>query len=122
MKTKARNSKKGPVEVVKEGSIQVPMYETGNRIYRLNPTTGQRELTADHPQFTLAFYEEKRRVRRKFTDLESARAEAQLAVVKLANVAQCCRRCLSAAESQCGTGEAILASVTHQHLQVGLVG
>ena len=76
---------KGPIEVAKEGSSLVPIYATTNRIYRLNPITGQRHLKSEHPQFTVIYYEGSRRVKRKFAGLESARREAELVATKLAN-------------------------------------
>jgi len=85
MKNNDCRPEKGPVEVVKQGSISVPIYATTNRIYRLNPASGRRELKSEHPQFTLSYYEGSRRVKRKFADLESARSEAEFAAVKLAN-------------------------------------
>jgi len=76
---------RGPLEVVKEGSISVPIYATTNRIYRLNPASGQRELKSEHPQFTVVYYEGSRRIQRKFAKLEKARQEADLAAIKLCN-------------------------------------
>ena len=76
---------KGPVKVLKQGSITVPIYETTNRIYRQNPATGQRELKSEHPQFTLAYYQGNRRVRLKFTALAEAETKANEILVKLAN-------------------------------------
>ena len=76
---------KGPAEVIKQGSIAIPIYATTNRIYRRNPTTGLKELKGQHPQFTLTYYEGSRRVKRKFSDLVSARHEAELVATKLAN-------------------------------------
>lgn len=85
MKNKPETTEKGPLEVAKQGSISVPIYATTNRIYRLNPATGQKELKSEHPQFTVIYYEGSRRVKRKFADLEKARREAELAKIKLAN-------------------------------------
>lgn len=79
------NTDKGPVKVIKQGSITVPIYETTNRIYRRNPATGQRELKSEHPQFTLAYYQGNRRVRLKFTALADAEAKANEVLVNLAN-------------------------------------
>lgn len=79
------SDRKGPVKVVKLGSISVPIYETTNRIYRLNPATGQRELISAHPQFTLAYYQGARRQRRKFTALVDAEDAASEILTKLAN-------------------------------------
>jgi integrase len=83
--------KKPPIEpesepiVVRQGSVSVKIYTTTNRIYRLNPANGQRELKSEHPQFTLTYYAGTRRVKRKFADLAQARREAEAAVIKLAN-------------------------------------
>jgi integrase len=85
MKTKPVSPEKGPLEVVKEGSISVPIYATTNRIYRVNPASGSRELKSEHPQFTVIYYEGSRRVKRKFADLVKARCEADLAAIKLSN-------------------------------------
>ena len=85
MKTKPESTEIGPLEVAKQGSISVPIYATTNRIYRLNPASGNRELKSEHSQFTVIYYEGSRRVKRKFADLEKARREAELAVIKLAN-------------------------------------
>ena len=76
---------KGPIEVAKQGNISIPIYATTNRIYRINPVTGVRELKSEHPQFTVIYYEGSRRVKRKFADIEKARGEAELAAIKLAN-------------------------------------
>jgi len=57
MKAKPVAPERGPVEVVKEGSISIPIYATTNRIYRTDPTTGARDLKSEHPQFTVIYYE-----------------------------------------------------------------
>lgn len=85
MKTTPVSSEKGPLEVAKLGSISVPIYATTNRIYRLNPASGNRELKSEHSQFTVTYYEGSRCVKRKFADLEKARREAELVLIKLAN-------------------------------------
>jgi integrase len=85
MKAKPVAPERGPIEVTKEGSISIPIYATTNRIYRTNPATGARELKSEHPQFTVIYYEGSRRVKRKFADIASARKEAELAAIKLAN-------------------------------------
>lgn len=85
MNAKPVATEKGPVEVVKLGSISVPIYSTPNRIYRRDPTSGTRSLAAEHPQFTVVYYLGRNRVRRKFTTIELARVEANTALVKLAN-------------------------------------
>ncbi|MBM3880431.1 MAG: hypothetical protein FJ387_12055 [Verrucomicrobia bacterium] len=84
MKAHAGDTGKGPVEVVKQGNVRVPIYQTVNRIYRREQGTGERRLIAEHPQFTVAFYAGARRVKRKFTDLARARAEALNAAIRLA--------------------------------------
>ncbi|MCD6050878.1 MAG: hypothetical protein K0Q55_2281 [Verrucomicrobia bacterium] len=71
--------------VIKEGSVSVSIYPTFNRIYRTHPVTGQRELKSAHEQFTLAYYQGSKRVRKKFTDLAKAKLEAEAVVLKLAN-------------------------------------
>jgi integrase len=85
MKTTDSSPEKGPLEVAKQGSISVPIYSTTNRIYRLNPASGKRELKSEHPQFTVIYYEGSRRIKRKFSDLAKARREADLAAIKLSN-------------------------------------
>lgn len=85
MRTKPVIPEKGPLEFAKQGSITVPIYATTNRIYRLNPASGNRELKSEHPQFTVSYYEGSRRVKRKFADLAKARREADLVVIKLSN-------------------------------------
>ena len=87
MKTKREPTPRSEpiIEVVKQGNVSVKIYATTNRIYRLNPANGQRELKSEHPQFTLVYYAGTRRVKRKFSDLAEARREADRAVVKLAN-------------------------------------
>src|SRR4249919_364011 len=84
VKAKQQPSAADPI-VVREGSVSVIIYPTVNRIYRANSRTGQRELKSTHPQFTLAYYHGSKRVRKKFTDLAKAKAEANLVVIKLAN-------------------------------------
>jgi integrase len=85
MKAQPIAPEKGPIEIAKQGSITVPIYATTNRIYRINPGNGARELKSEHPQFTVIYYEGTRRVKRKFADIEKARREADLAAIKLAN-------------------------------------
>jgi hypothetical protein len=85
MKSKPLVLEKGPLEVVKHGSIPAPIYSTTNRIYRPNPRTGVREHKSEQPQFTVICYKGFRRVKRKFADLANAKREADLAAIKLAN-------------------------------------
>jgi integrase len=84
MKTKPIAPESEPI-VVRQGSVAVKIYTTTNRIYRVNPANGQRELKSEHPQFTLTYYAGTRRVKRKFVDLAEARREADRAVTNLAN-------------------------------------
>ena len=51
------SAEKGPVEVAKEGNVTVPIHATTNRIYRINPANGARELKNEHPQLTVIFHE-----------------------------------------------------------------
>lgn len=71
--------------IIRNGGVSVTIYPTVNRIYRKDPVTGARVLKSEHPQFTLSYYHGSRRVLRKFSSMAAARAEADLAVVKLAN-------------------------------------
>jgi hypothetical protein len=84
MKAKRIKPDSEPI-LVREGSVSVKIYTTTNRIYRVNPANGQRELKSEHPQFTLAYYSGMRRVKLKFADLAEARREADRAVAMLAN-------------------------------------
>ncbi|MBI3414628.1 MAG: hypothetical protein HY043_04790 [Verrucomicrobia bacterium] len=84
MKSSRKTPESDPI-VVRQGSVTATIYPTVNRIYRVDPATGQRQLKREHPQFTLVYWHSSKRVRKKFTALEEARAEANLAVVKLAN-------------------------------------
>jgi len=84
MKTQRRKTEFVPI-VIREGSALVKIYPTVNRIYRVNPANGQRELKSEHPQFTLVYYSGSRRVKQKFNDRAKAETEARLAVIKIAN-------------------------------------
>ena len=84
MKAKSRTPESTPI-VVRQGSVSATIYPTANRIYRTNPVTRRRELKSEHSQFTLVYWHGSKRVRQKFTTLEDARSEANLAVIKLAN-------------------------------------
>ena len=50
MKAKRIKPDSEPI-LVREGSVSVKIYTTTNRIYRVNPANGQRELKSEHPQF-----------------------------------------------------------------------
>lgn len=70
--------------LIKEGSVEVKIYPTWNKSRRVDPATGR---TEEHriPQFTLSYYEASRRVLKKFTTLDKAKAEADFTLVKLSN-------------------------------------
>jgi integrase len=76
---------KGPLEVVSQGNISIPIYATTNRIYRKNPITGKKELKSEHPQFTVSYYDGTKRKLRKFADLADARKEADFIIAKSLN-------------------------------------
>ncbi len=59
---------------IKRGNVTVKIYAGKNRV---NGT--------DYQQFTLAYYDGARRQKKRFSDLEEARQEAELAATKLAN-------------------------------------
>lgn len=69
MTTRGRRlRKRGPFAQVKHGSAMVPIYHS---------------LANGRPRFTVAFYQDKHRVRRTFGDLESAKREARLAAQRI---------------------------------------
>ena len=96
LKPKARKSNQ-PFEVVKTGSISVPIYAHNNIIPRRDPQTraicyetlpdGKRKALVKYQSviYTVAYYQGTKRVRQKFSDLAKARREAQLITIKLAN-------------------------------------
>ena len=87
----------GPFEVVKAGSISIPIYAHTNIIPQRDPETGKivyENPLAEVPKalvkyrstiYTVAYYHGTKRVRRKFSDLAKAKREAELIAVKLAN-------------------------------------
>ncbi len=91
----AKSSK--PLEVVKEGSISVPIYASANIIPQRDPQTGailydilpdgKRKARVKYQSeiYTIAYYSGSKRVRQKFSNLDKARKEAGLAAIKLAN-------------------------------------
>jgi integrase len=95
-KSKTRKTSK-PLEVVKEGSISIPIYASQNIIPQRDPQTGAilyETLPDGHRKalvkyqseiYTIAYYSGSKRVRQKFSNLDKARKEAALAAVKLAN-------------------------------------
>jgi integrase len=99
--SEAKKSKiRKPLEVVKQGSISVPIYAHTNIIPQRDPQTDailyepQPEGATSKPKalvkyqsviYTVAYYEGSKRVRQKFSDLAKARREAELISLKLAN-------------------------------------
>lgn len=68
-----RKGDKFPISI-RDGSAEVKIYHTPTKV-----------KGKDYDQFTVAYYLGNERVRRRFSDLDQARTEAQAAVVKLAN-------------------------------------
>jgi integrase len=96
--SKAKSSKNSkPLEVVKVGSISIPIYAHTNIIPQRDPQTGailyetlpdgKRKAHVKYQSaiYTVAYYQGTKRVRQKFSDLAKARREAELIAVKLAN-------------------------------------
>ena len=73
MKTQSSPGPGKPL-VTKRGNVTVKIYAGKNRV---NGTT--------YHQFTLAYYDGAKRVKKRFSDLEEAKQEAELAATKLAN-------------------------------------
>jgi integrase len=73
MKAKVSPSAGKPL-AIKVGNVTVKVYVGENRVNG-----------ADYKQFTLAYYDGAKRVRKRFSDLEEARREAELAADKLSN-------------------------------------
>jgi integrase len=86
-----------PFDVVKVGSISIPIYVHTNIIPQREPQTGailydnlpdgKRKARVKYKSdiYTVAHYQGTKRVRQKFSDLAKARREAELIAVKLAN-------------------------------------
>lgn len=101
MKTKLFSTKSlktsHPFEVVKVGSIPIPIYSHTNIIPQRDAQTGailydslpdgKRKALIKYQSaiYTVAYYQGTKRVRKKFSDLAKARREAELIAVKLAN-------------------------------------
>ncbi len=99
--SEAKSSKTSkPFEVVKEGSVSIPIYahtnfntlrdpQTGVIIYETLPVgaTSKPKALVKYKSviYTVAYYQGTKRVRQKFSDLAEARREAEFAAVKLAN-------------------------------------
>lgn len=73
MKTKAKLTFKKPLEI-KRGNVTVKVYAGQNRVNG-----------AAYEQFTVVWYDGTERRKKRFADLEAAKAEAELAAVKLAS-------------------------------------
>jgi integrase len=96
--SKAKSHKTSqPFEVVKVGSISIPIYAHTNIIPQRDPQTGailykslpggKRKALVKYQSdiYTVAYYAGAKRVRLKFSDLAKARREAELIAVKLTN-------------------------------------
>ncbi|MFZ0828831.1 MAG: site-specific integrase [Verrucomicrobiia bacterium] len=96
--SKAKSHKTSqPFEVVKVGSISIPIYAHTNIIPQRDPQTGvilydslpdgKRKARVKYQSdiYTVAYYQGTKRVRQKFSDLAKAKREAELIAVKLAN-------------------------------------
>jgi len=93
---KNRNANR-PLEIVKQGSISIPIYAHTNIIPQRDPQTGailyeslpegKRKALVKYQSaiYTVAYYAGTKRVRQKFSDLAKARREAELIAIKLAN-------------------------------------
>jgi integrase len=95
-KAKSRKTSQ-PFEVVKMGSISIPIYAHTNLIPHRHPQTGailyetlpdgklKARVKYQSDIYTVAYYAGTKRVRRKFSDLAKARREAEMVAIKLAN-------------------------------------
>lgn len=93
---KSRKTSK-PFQVIKEGSISIPIYAHTNIIPKRHPQTGailyeslpdgklKALIKYQSVIYTVAYYQGTKRVRKKFSDLAKAKREAELIAVKLAN-------------------------------------
>ena len=87
---------KQPLEVVKEGSIVIPIYANQNLIPERDPQTGaiiydtlptgdrKARIKYQSTIYIVAYYSGTQRIRQKFSNLDKARKEAELAAIKLA--------------------------------------
>ncbi len=73
MKTNSSPALGRPLNI-KRGNVSVKIYAGKNRVNGTN-----------YPQFTLAYYDGAKRVKKRFSDLEEARKEAEIATTHLAN-------------------------------------
>jgi integrase len=95
-KSKSRKTSQ-PFDVIKEGSISIPIYAHTNIIPHRHPQTGailyetlpdgklKARVKYQSDIYTVAYYVGTKRVRRKFSDLAKARREAEMVAIKLAN-------------------------------------
>jgi integrase len=92
----AKDQKKTkPFETIKIGNVSVPIYrnrniipkrdEAGKIIYGPPDAEGKRQALIRYEShiYTLAFYQGSKRVRRKFSDLEKARREAEIVAINI---------------------------------------
>lgn len=96
--SKGKNRKTNqPFDVIKEGSISIPIYVHTNIVPKRDPQTGailyqtlpdgKRKALVKYQSdiYTVAYYAGTKRVRRKFSDPAKARREAEMVAMKLAN-------------------------------------
>lgn len=93
------NSRKSskPLEVVKEGSVWIPIYANRNLIAERDRVTGkivydplpdggrQARIKYESVIYTISYHEGAKRIRRKFSDLDEARKEALNVAINIAN-------------------------------------
>ena len=92
-----KEKKKQPLEVVKVGNVSVPIYRqtniipqrdsAGKIVYGPPDAKGKRRALIKYQSdiYMLAYYAGSKRVRQKFSDLDKARREAELAAIKIGN-------------------------------------
>lgn len=97
MKARTSPKKRKPFEVIKAGSISVPIYrytniipqrdDSGRIVYGARGPDGEAKALVKYESFiyTVAYYEGTKRIRLKFSELDEARREANSIVVRLAN-------------------------------------
>ena len=96
-RAKPDSGKGRPIEIVKVGNVSVPVYRHTNIIPQRDPAgkilygppdaNGKRRALVKYQSeiYTLAYYEGSKRVRRKFSDLDKAKREAEHAAIKIGN-------------------------------------
>src|SRR5438876_2073530 len=92
-----KEERKQPLEVVKVGNVSVPIYRqtniipqrdsAGKIVYGPPDAKGKRRALIKYQSdiYMLAYYAGSKRVRQKFSDLDKARREAELAAIKIGN-------------------------------------